>query len=71
MWWAVLLATTVFFFSFLDISGYMETALIERVVGSFGGALCKASIETPSLSKYYLRQSPLTAARIERGEESH
>lgn len=70
MWWAVLLATTVFF-SFLDISGYMETALIERVVGSFGGALCKASIETPSLSKYYLRQSPLTAARIERREKSH
>lgn len=37
----------------------------------FGGALSKARVETPSLSKYYLRQQPLTAARIERGEKSH
>ena len=43
----------------------------KRVLESFGGALSKARVETPSLSKYYLRQPPRTAARGERGEESH
>lgn len=49
----------------------MKTAWIKRVKESFGAVPCKASIETPSLSKYYLRQPPLTAARMERGEKSH
>lgn len=49
----------------------MKTAWIKRVKESFGAVPFKASIETPSLSKYYLRQPPLTAARMERGEKSH
>lgn len=58
-------------FIFKDMSGYMKTAWIKRVEERFGGVLCKASTETPSLFKYYLRQPPLTAARMERGEKSH
>lgn len=45
-----------------------ETELIERVLESFGGVRSKARVETPSLSKYYLRQQPPTAARGEREE---
>lgn len=41
---------------------------MERVLKSFGGVLSKARVETPSLSKYYLRQQPPAAARGERGE---
>lgn len=42
-----------------------------RGLESFGGAVSKARAETPSLSKYYLRQQPPTTARGERGEERH
>jgi len=38
---------------------------MESVLESFGGALHRARVGTPSLSKYYLRQQP------KRREETH